>query len=398
MKKIIRTAGLFIAGVLFFHFSPRPAFAGCDCVDTTWQAGAYCSQNSDCTPYCSVHCEITPNGFALNLVYIQEARCRTSSPTPTCYHTSCGCDTCSEAQSQCSSGGGFDEPAPECADTPLEFYAYGKSVTYLIENASFEEHGPAEGARSCTGCRDWGCPGGGATIWDMDGHGWETDSDAGARNDCPYGNDGPRNPGDCDPPEAGCYNQCGPKQGSWQIGTKGGDKCEWATDKWCCRQRDEREGWRAEQLISGLNPGSEYLLLVRSRGKGKGYGGSGSCTGGNECWGEGWVKTRLQSVRADSIRSGEYIWFAIGDHTHPNGDATFWDPTITFTDSSGTATEYRPWDISDEDFSTQGPIWYYKGPGDGTRPGGNLTYNSSNKRWYNPSWPTQIISKTRMTP
>lgn len=362
MKKI--KLGLFLLVLfLFFLVLPKAVFAQCpqvavDCI----YPGTSCTWENACT-----RVEGICQGFA--------GGCCAAGHVWVFCPDAC-CDELADP--------GFDEPAPSCADPAIEFYAYGKNVTSLIANPSFENHGPEEKRRACTGCRDWGCPDSTKTSWwRIRGYGWQGEDDTGARNDCPYQNDGPTDPNECDPPEAQCANRCGPKQGSWQVATRGGDNCEWATNEWCCRQTDEREGWNLSQLVGGLNPSSKYLLLVRSRGKGKGYGGGGasSCPGDDVCWGEGWVESRVSSVQTwGRVGGGDQLHFRIGKKDDTLADTTGFDPLIEFYPDAGGVQTYR---ASSGFSSTQGQNqWYYK-YWDGSSLN-NMFWDAYNNRWRSP--------------
>jgi len=381
IRKFILTAAIFsFITATGFTFLPKEVAAGCDCGEYGGDGGWWYRCEDGCDPYCNLvvfYPSWDPDGHTN--VYNRTGNCKADGY---CEMIICSCDTYAEAQSQCSSGGGLDEPPPECADTPLSFYKYGKDITNLITNSSFESRSGSKQVCTWTGCRTDKCLCDPKTsAWSVNGEGWATSSDTGARDDCPYTNDGPDNPNNCDPPEAGCYNNCGPLLGSWQIGTKPGKVCSTyhlgdELYNHCAEERDERKGWHANQLISNLNPGSNYLLLVRARGKGTTYDGG--------CWGEGWVEARWRSVKADSIKGGDYIYFGVGGHNAPWGDETAFSPTITFTNTSGVTTEYKPWTISDNDFSSQGPIWYYYY---GTTIGGDrqfTRYKKSETKWYGP--------------
>lgn len=344
------------------------------CRHTWWDEPANCGAG-DCPYICSVDCDPEPG--SVHGVHIEE--CKSNR----CYIDLYNCDTCDEARSLCTGGGaGFDEEPPECAETPLEFYAYGKSVTGLIQNPSFEsvteiDYNDDECSGACDTRSGDDCPlcpslSGGSGRSPQVPTGWNTSIDTGARNEWPYSNDGPS---DGTPPD----NSGAPKTGSWQAGTVCGDDKDYATDHWTCRQKDERHGWHLSQLVSNLDTSSNYLLLTRTRGKCSSYSGCSE----DAC---GWAETRARTVNSQNIRAGDTFHFSVNPRTdNNNGDIIEFNPTITLIDSSGNETVYNP---IDQYSSVQGQNqwWYQVGTVDGGGSSGTRITSESNCIWENGLW------------
>jgi len=294
--------GLLFCFPLFFFIFSKEIFAGCSVEDVTAFYGNLCElYNNQCPWWCDAW-QLGQDYYAGTT---STGKCVVVDGWAKCERKIFTCTDLASVESVCSSKGTVDESPPICNNPPVEFIEYGKSVTYLVKNPSFDDYtGPTNYAAECTGADEsgyWGSVNDDYLLKD-----WEnllsydvTNSRGqhfqeiftGVRTGCLHTNDGPTDPNSCDPPDARCYNQCSPKEGVGQLGIMSGSTANYSGDTWYCSERDERYDFSIKQTVDNLQSGQRYLFLVRTRGKAKSYG---SCTG------EGWAEFRVVSGKYDS--------------------------------------------------------------------------------------------------